>query len=68
MMSVYDQSLAAVQHDIQSSDVFNMVMECGVLGQLHKFTSKKAYFWATFADGGKKLDIFLSHLAPYQQW
>ena len=68
MMRVYDQSLAAVHHDIQSSDVFNMVMECGVLGQLHKFTSKKAYFWATFADGGKKLDIFLSHLAPYQQW
>ena len=68
MMRVYDQSLATVHHDIQSSDVFNMVMECGVLGQLNKFTSKKAYFWATFADGGKKLDIFLSHLAPYQQW
>ena len=68
MMRVYDQSLAAVHHDIQSSDVFNMVMECGVLGQLNKFTSKKAYFWATFTDGGKKLDIFLSHLAPYQQW
>ena len=68
MMRVYDQSLAAVHHDIQSSDVFNMVMECGVLGQLNKFTSKKAYFWATFADGGNKLDIFLSHLAPYQQW
>ena len=68
MMRAYDQSLAAVHHDIQSSDVFNMVMECGVLGQLNKFTSKKAYFWATFADGGNKLDIFLSHLAPYQQW
>lgn len=68
MMRAYDQSLAAVHHDIQSSDVFNMVMECGVLGQLNKFTSKKAYFWATFADGGKKLDIFLSHLAPYQKW
>ena len=68
MMRVYDQSLAAVHHDIQSSDDFNMVMECGVLGQLNKFSSKKAYFWATFAGGGSKLDIFLSHLAPYQQW
>ena len=68
MMRAYDQSLAAVHHDIQSSDVFNMVMECGVLRQLNKFTSKKAYFWATFADGGNKLDIFLSHLAPYQEW
>ena len=67
LMFVYDKSLS-VDHEIQSSDVFNMVMECGVLGQLNKFTSKKAYFWATFADGGKKLDIFLSHLAPYQKW
>lgn len=67
LMLVYDKSLS-VDHEIQSSDVFNMVMECGVLGQLSKFTSKKAYFWATFNGGGKKLDIFLSHLAPYQQW
>ena len=67
LMFVYDKSLS-VDHEIQSSDVFNMVMECGVLGQLNKFTSKKAYFWATFADEGKKLDIFLSHLAPYQKW
>lgn len=67
LMLVYDKSLS-VDHEIQSSDVFNMVMECGVLGQLNKFTSKKAYFWATFNGGGKKLDIFLSHLAPYQQW
>lgn len=67
LLFVYDKSLS-VDHGIQSSDVFNMVMECGVLGEWNKFTSKKAYFWATFADGGNKLDIFLSHLAPYQQW
>ena len=67
LLFVYDKSLS-VDHGIQSSDVFNMVMECGVLGEWNKFTSKKTYFWATFADGGNKLDIFLSHLAPYQQW
>jgi len=67
LLHVYDQSLT-VDDVIHSSDVFNMIMECGVLGQLNLLTSKKAFFWASFADGGKKLNIFLNHLAPYQEW
>lgn len=66
-LRIYDQSLT-VNCFIQSPEVFSVIMECGVLGQWIKSTSKKAFFWATFADGGKKLDIFLNHLAPYQEW
>lgn len=64
---VYDKSLSIDGH-FQSPEVFNVVMECGVLGQMSKTTSKKAYFYARYADGGRKLDIYLGHLAPYQEW
>ena len=67
MLGVYDKSLA-VQCFIQSPEVFTVIKECGVLGALHKFTSKKAFFWAMFAAGGQNLTIFLDHLAPYQEW
>lgn len=67
LLRIYDQSLT-VNCYTQSSEVVSVIMECGVLGQANKFTSKKAFFWATFAGGGKKLDIFLNHLAPYQKW
>ena len=67
LLRVYDRSLT-VDHDIECPEVFSMVMECGVLGKLNYFTKKKAYFWATFVEGGKKLNIFLHHLAPYQEW
>ena len=66
-LRIYDRSLT-VNGFIRSPEVFSVIMECGVLGQCIKSTSKKAFFWATFADGGKKLDIFLNHLAPYQEW
>jgi hypothetical protein len=66
-LTVYDKSLS-IDGNIQSPEVFHVIMECGVLGQMHKFTSKKAYFYATFADGGKKLNIYLGQLAPYQEW
>ena len=67
MLSVYDKSLD-LQCCIQSPEVFSVIQECGVLGALNKFTSKKAFFWAIYAEGGEKLTIFLDHLAPYQDW
>lgn len=67
VMSVYDKSLT-VDSDIQSPEVFSIIMECGVLGGFVKFTSKKAFFWAMFAENGEKLTIFLDRLAPYQEW
>jgi hypothetical protein len=66
-LTVYDKSLS-IDGSIQSPEVFHVIMECGVIGQINKFTSKKAYFYATFADGGKKLNIYLGKLAPYQDW
>ena len=53
---------------IQRSEIFNVIMECGVLAKFHKFTSKEIFAWAMFLDGGEKLRIFLDHLAPYQEW
>ena len=67
LLSAYDKSLT-IDCLIQSPEVFNVIMECGVLGELHKFTSKKAFFWAMFAERGEKLTVFLDHLAPYQEW
>ena len=67
LMSVYDKSLT-IDCQIQSPEIFNVIAECGVLGGLHKFTSKKVFFWAMFAAGGEKLTVFLDHLAPYQEW
>ena len=67
LLIVYDRSLT-IDCFVQSPEAFRIVMECGVLGSLNKFTSKKAYFWAVFAEGGKKLTIFLSDLAPLQEW
>ena len=67
LLGVYDQSLT-VDCIIQSPEIFNVIMECGVLGALNKFTSKKAFFWAMFAERGEKLTIFLYRLAPYQAW
>ena len=67
MMGVYDKSLT-IDCFIQSPDIFSVIMECGVLGELNKFTSKKAFFWAIFAEKGEKLTIFLDRLAPYQEW
>ena len=65
LLIVYDQSLT-IDCNIQSPEIFNVIMECGVLGALTKFTSKKCFFWAMFADRGEKLTVFLDHLAPYQ--
>lgn len=67
LLILYDKSLS-LDCTIQSSEIFSVIMECGVLGELHKFTSKKCFFWAMFAEEGEKLTIFLNHLAPYQQW
>ncbi|XP_068689388.1 uncharacterized protein [Montipora foliosa] len=67
MLSVYDKSVT-VDCQIQSPEVFSIIQECGVLGALHKFTSKKAFFWAMFVERGEKLTIFLDQLAPYQEW
>lgn len=53
---------------IQSPEIFNIIMECGVLGTVTKHTSKKVFFWAVFIGGGKKLTIYLDQLAPYQEW
>ena len=66
-LQVYDKSLA-LKCAIQSPDVFAVIKECGVLGGLIKSTSKKAFFWAMYAEGGEKLTVFLDHLAPYQEW
>ena len=67
LLSVYDKSLT-LDGNIQSTEIFSVIMECGVLGLLNKFTSKKVFFWAMFAEKGEKLTIFLDHLAPYQEW
>ncbi|KAK2554313.1 hypothetical protein P5673_024323 [Acropora cervicornis] len=67
MLGVYDKSLA-VDCFIQSPEVFTVIKECGVLGAFEKFTSKKAFFWAMYAEGGEKMTVFLDHLAPYQEW
>ena len=62
LLTVYDKSLT-IDCRIQSPEIFSVIMECGVLGALNKFTSKKAFFWAMFAERGKKLIIFLDNLA-----
>ena len=67
LLFVYDKSLT-LDYTIQSPEIFSVIMECGVLGMLHKFTSKKVFFWATFAKREEKLTVFLDHLAPYQEW
>jgi len=67
LLTVYDKSLT-IDCNIQSPEIFNVIMECGVLGALHKFTSKKVFFWAMFAKRGEKLTVFLDRLAPYQEW
>ena len=67
LLHVYDQS-RTLECDIQSPEIFNIIMECGVLGSLNKHTSKKVFFLASFDEGGKKLTIYLDQLAPYQQW
>ena len=67
LLFVYDKSLT-LDCNIQSPEIFNVIMECGVLGALNKFTSKKAFFWAKFAEKGEKVTVFLDHLAPYQEW
>ena len=66
-MGVYDKSLT-LDCSIQSPEIFSVIMECGVLGKLHKFTSKKVFCWATFSKREEKLTVFLDHLAPYQEW
>ena len=67
LLTVYDKSLT-IDCNIQSPEIFNVIMECGVLEALNKFTSKQAFFWTMFAEGGEKLTIFLDRLAPYQEW
>ena len=67
LLNVYDQSLT-VNSFIQSPEIVNVIMECGMLGGLNRFTAKKSFFWAMFAEGGEKLTVFLDHLAPYQKW
>ena len=67
LLFVYDKSLT-LDCRIQSPEIFNVIMECGVLGALTKFTSKKAFSWAKFAEKGEKVTVFLDHLAPYQEW
>ena len=67
LLYVYDKS-RTLDCFIQSPEIFNIIMECGVLGTLTKHTSKKVFFWAVFAEGGKKLTIYLDQLAPYQEW
>ena len=67
LLTVYDKSLT-IDCCIQSPEIFSVIMECGVLGALNKFTSKKVFFWAMFAEKGEKLTIFLDHLAPFQEW
>ncbi|PFX20425.1 Armadillo repeat-containing protein 4 [Stylophora pistillata] len=66
-MGLYDKSVT-IDCLIQSPEIFNVITECGVLGALHKFTSKKCFFWAMFTEPGGKLTIYLDHLAPYQEW
>ena len=67
LLTLYDQSVT-IECFIQSPEIFNVIMNCGVLGALNKFTSKKCFFWAMFTKPGGKLTIYLDHLAPYQKW
>ena len=67
LLSVYDKSLT-IDGNIQSPEIFSVIMECGVLGESYKFTSKKAFFWAMFTDNGERLTVLLDQLAPYQKW
>ena len=67
LLTVYDKSLT-LDGNIQSPEIFSVIMECGVLGKLNKFTSKKAFLWAMFTDNGEKLTVLLDQLAPYQKW
>ena len=67
LLTVCDKSLT-LDGNIQSPEIFSVIMECGVLGKLNKFTSKKAFFWAMFTDNGEKLTVLLDQLAPYQKW
>ena len=67
LLTVYDKSLT-LDGNIQSPEIFSVIMECGVLGKLNKITSKKAFFWAMFTDNGEKLTVLLDQLAPYQKW
>ena len=67
LLRVYDKSLT-LDGDIQSPEIFSVIMECGVLGELNKFTSKKAFFWAMFTENGERLTVLLDQLAPYQKW
>ena len=67
LMFLYDKSHTLICC-IQRSEIFNAIMECGVLEELSKFTSKQVFFWAMFAEKKDKLTIFLDHLAPYQEW
>ena len=57
MLSVCDKSLD-LECCIQSPEVFSVVKECGVLGALNKFTSKKAFFWAMYAGRWRDTDNF----------
>ena len=65
LLTLYDQSVT-IDCQIQSPKIFNVIMDCGVLEAIDKFTSKKCYFWAMFTEPGGKLTIYLDHLAPYQ--
>ena len=67
LLTLYDQSVS-IDCQIQSPKICNVIMDCGVLGALNKFTSKKCFFWAMFTEPGGKLTIYLDHLAPYQKW
>ena len=67
LLTLYDQSVT-IDCQIQSPQIFNVIMDCGILGALNKFTSKKCFFWAIFTEPGGKLTIYLDHLAPYQKW
>ena len=67
LLTLYDQSVT-IDCQILSPKIFNVIMDCGVLEAIDKFTSKKCYFWAMFTEPGGKLTIYLDHLAPYQKW
>ncbi|KXJ29587.1 F-box protein dre-1 [Exaiptasia diaphana] len=72
MLTLYDQT-TSLDGEIQSPEVFHIIMECGVLGGDKtlgsQFTSKKAFFYATFVDKNpKKLKINLAELADYKDW
>lgn len=67
LLDVHDQSFI-VDCKIQSPEIFSVIMECGVLGDIEKGTSKRAFFWAMIVKGGEELTIFLDNLAPYQEW